>query len=464
MTVTYPARGGNKTRLTVRLRQADDIPGGQLVPRSTFKDPNTHPTPTMTATNTHPAAPLWAVLLAAGSGARIAAALAPGDETRKQYLDLEGAPLFWKSARTLARVQAVRGLVFVFPAQDVERMGAVLADLDVALPLGLPWRICAGGARRQDSVRLGLAALPDRSCQAVLVHDSARPFASAALVRRVAEALEQGAVAAIPGLPVTDTIKAVDNNNVVVDTPVRASLRAVQTPQGFLLAPLLAAHEKAQAEGWEVTDDAGLMERAGHPVVIVPGEEQNVKITTPADLDLLRPQQTATPAPRTGWGYDVHRFLAPSETDAKLKAQGRQMMLGGIAIPGAPMVIAHSDGDVLLHALTDALLGIACAGDIGQLFPDTDAAFENMPSAVFVTEALRRVRAAGYRPVHADLTVVAQVPKLGPHKQRMAAQIAQLLEISTDAVNVKATTEEGLGFTGEKRGIKAIAVVTAMPG
>ena len=431
----------------------------------------------MTAAATHTASPLWAVLLAAGSGLRLAPALAArmgqgGAATRKQYLDLDGAPLFWKSARTLARVQAVRGLVFVFPPEDVERMSAVVADLDALDSLGLPWRVCAGGPRRQDSVRLGLAALPEKGsdicptgCQAALVHDCARPFVSAALVHRLLEALRLGAVAVIPGLPVTDTIKTVDNNDVVVDTPVRATLRAVQTPQGFRLAPLLAAHARAQAEGWEVTDDAGLMERAGHPVAVVYGEEANVKITNPADLDLLKPQASAiAAAPRTGWGYDVHRYLAPNETDPKARAQSRPMMLGGIAIPGAPQVLAHSDGDVLLHALTDALLGIACAGDIGQLFPDTDASFENMPSAVFVTEALARVRTAGYRPTHADLTVIAQTPKLGPHKQRMAAQIAQLLEISVDAVNVKATTEEGLGFTGEKRGIKAVAVVTAMPG
>lgn len=418
---------------------------------------------------TLPAPHLWAVLLAAGSGARIAQALAKGkgEATRKQYLDLHGAPMFWHSARTFSRVQALKGLIFVFPQEDLERMAALVAELDAGEPLGLPWRVCAGGARRQDSVRLGLAALPtggQDSCQGVLVHDSARPFATAALARRVAEAVLSGSAAAIPGLLVTDTIKTVRADNTVLDTPDRSALRAVQTPQGFLLAPLWAAHQRAQAEGWEVTDDAALMERAGHPVLVVPGEEQNVKITTPADLDLLASPMNGAKPPRTGWGYDVHRYCAPNETDAKVKSQARPMMLGGIAIPGGPQVIAHSDGDVLLHALTDALLGVACGGDIGQLFPDTDAAFENMPSAVFVTEALRRVRACGYRPVHADLTVIAQAPKLGPHKVRMAAQIAQLLELPPDAVNVKATTEEGLGFTGEKRGIKAVAVVTALPG
>jgi len=409
----------------------------------------------MTAAQTHNAT-AWAVILAAGSGTRLAQALAQsGGPARKQYLELDGAPLFWRSAQTFARIQTVQGLVFVFPPEDQERMSAVVEALNARDPLSLPWRVCAGGTRRQDSVRLGLAQILEAP-QFVLVHDSARPFATAALARRVLAALAQGAQAVVPGLAVTDTIKRIDHNEVVVETPDRATLRAVQTPQGFGLAPLLAAHARAEAEGWEVTDDAGLMERAGHPVVMVHGEETNVKITNPSDLPLLKPATSA--APRTGWGYDVHRYLGAEETNAK----ARPMVLGGVVIPGAPKVIAHSDGDALLHALTDALLGIACAGDIGQLFPDTDASFENMPSAVFVTEALRRVRTAGYRPVHADLTVVAQTPKLAAHKVRIAAQVAQLLELPITAVNVKATTEEGLGFTGEKRGLKAIAVVTAV--
>lgn len=405
--------------------------------------------------------PCWAVILAAGSGARLAPALERGGgPTRKQYLEYEGAPLFWRGARTLARLESVAGLAFVFPPEDLEAMRAQVEALFARDPLGLPWRVCAGGARRQDSVRLGLELLP-ADCGLVLVHDSARPFASAALARRVLEPLRAGAaVAVIPGLPVTDTIKRVDERGLVLETPERAALRAVQTPQGFALAVLRQAHARAQAEGWEVTDDAGLMERAGHPVLVEAGEEGNVKITHPADLELLRPRVQA--APRTAWGYDVHRYLAAGETDPKVLAKARPMLLGGVAIPGAPRVIAHSDGDVLLHALTDALLGIACAGDIGRLFPDTDAANDNLPSAIFVVEALRRVRQAGYRPVHADLTVVAQTPRLGPHKERMAAQVAQLLELPATNVNVKATTEEGLGFTGEKRGLKAVAVVTAI--
>ncbi len=410
-----------------------------------------------------PQAPdVWAVLLAAGSGTRMSAALegCQGPK-RKQYLEFEGAPLFWKSARTFARVACVRGLVFVFPPEDLERMREAVARLDGLEPLGVPWRACAGGARRQDSVRNGLKELPG-DCAAVLVHDTARPFASAELARRVALALNEFP-AAIPGVAVTDTIKRVDPNNIVGDTPDRAALRAVQTPQGFRLGLLRKAHESAEKEGWDVTDDAMLMERCGHVVVVVDGEERNVKITTPADLELLQAPQNGAKPPRTGWGYDVHRYIADDEDHPPTLAKARPMVLCGVAIPGAPRVSAHSDGDVALHAVTDALLSISGDGDIGMLFPDTDAANDNMPSCVFVAEALRRVRLAGYRPAHAGLTVVAQVPKLAPFKARMAAQLAQLLELPLTCVNVAATTEEGLGFTGEKRGIKAVAVITAVP-
>ena len=201
----------------------------------------------MTSVSATPEA--WAVILAAGNGTRLAGALADtsagtGAPARKQYIEFENAPLFWRSARTFSRVEAVRGLILVFPAQDVDRMGRVVTELYDRDPLGLPWRVCAGGEQRQDSVRLGLAQVP-QGCPAVLVHDSARPFASAALVRRVLAALAEGARAVVPGLPVTDTIKRVDCSGTVLETPERASLRAVQTPQGFDLAGLAAAHARA---------------------------------------------------------------------------------------------------------------------------------------------------------------------------------------------------------------------------
>ncbi|MGE4291174.1 MAG: 2-C-methyl-D-erythritol 4-phosphate cytidylyltransferase [Desulfovibrio sp.] len=398
----------------------------------------------------------WAIILAAGSGTRLASAT--GGE-RKQFLALDGAPLYWRSARTLAAAPRVRGLVFVFPPSERQEREQELAALFQSDPLGLPWRTASGGERRQDSVRNGLAILPGEAT-AVLVHDAARPFASAALVRRVLDALDAGSPGVVPALAVTDTVKRVDGDDQVLETLRRQELRAVQTPQGFARNVLELAHARAEAGGWEVTDDASMVERLAReglsdPVITVEGEEGNVKITTPGDLERLRPSQVEEPV--TGWGYDVHRYrLHESETPA------RPMVLGGEPIPGAPEVLAHSDGDVLLHALTDAILGCCAGGDIGDHFPDTDTAHENQSSAIFVKEAQSRARERGVRIVGADLTVIAQVPRLGPHKERIRANIERLLELAPGRVNVKATTEEHLGFTGEKKGIKAVACVSAL--
>lgn len=363
----------------------------------------------------------------------------------------------------MSRLPALRGIVFVFPpgaaadpAQDGE---AWLRRLDDGGVLGLPWRTACGGARRQDSVAAGLAALPEE-CEGVLVHDSARPFVSAGLATRVLTALAQGRPAVIPGIAVTDTIKAVDASEHVLCTHERSGLRAVQTPQGFALAPLRAAHAKAAESGWDVTDDAALMERCGIPVLVVEGEAGNRKITTPDDLQLLQRSapgalqedegmQTALPC--SGLGYDVHRY-----------GGDRPFILGGVPIRCGVTLAAHSDGDVLLHALMDALLGCIGGGDIGALFPDSDPAFENMASGVLLSEVLDRTRRAGLRLSHVDSTIVAQTPRIAPHREAIAANLAKLLELPRGAVNVKATTEEGLGFTGEKKGIKALVVVSGL--
>lgn len=390
----------------------------------------------------------WALVLAAGQGKRLSAAT--GGHS-KQFLLWKGVPLYWHSARTLARSGAVAGLVFVFPQDCLEEEKQRLTQLARNEDPGIPWLAVAGGAERQDSVRHGLAALP-RGAAHVLVHDSARPFMSAALVHRVCDALAAGAVAVIPGLAVTDTIKVVCDD-LVTDTPPRARLRAVQTPQGFALPPLLAAHDAARQEsaaGRAATDDAALMEAHGHPVLVVPGEAANIKITHPEDLALLEERSPVMPVPRVGMGYDVHRY-----------GNGRPMKLGGIIIPNAPEVIAHSDGDVLLHALMDALLGCAALGDIGRLFPDADARFDNISSAVLLDDVLERFRDAGLTLCHVDLTIVAQTPKLAPHREEIRKNVARLLGLGTDSVNIKATTEEKLGFTGACEGIKAYAVATA---
>lgn len=388
---------------------------------------------------------IWGIILAAGSGTRLSEA---SGGVRKQYLEYRGAPLFWHSARTFSRVAGMRGVVFVFPPDDADAMEKRVRQYFRSEDLGLKWRVCAGGERRQDSVRNGLAVL-DRNCEAVLVHDSARPFASARLVSGLVEALEQGARGVIPAVAVTDTVKRVDGE-VVAETLNRAELRAVQTPQAFETGLLRQAHEQALAEGWEVTDDASMVERLAE-VLVIPGEQGNVKITTPEDLARLEERMVTVPC--VGWGYDVHRFGGESD---------RPLRLGGVPIPGGPTIKAHSDGDVLLHALTDAVLGTFGGGDIGTHFPDTDPKFSGADSAVLLKEVLTMAEAAGAHVVHADLTVITQVPRLAPHAAQIARNVCRLLGLESHQVNFKATTEEKLGFTGEKKGIKAVATVTAL--
>ena len=393
---------------------------------------------------------LWTILLAAGSGTRLAEA---AGGVKKQFLELSGQPLYWRSLTTFAKCPDVAGVIAVFPPEDIDAARESLDALLARHHPGIPVLTAAGGARRQDSVRNGLAALP-REATRVLIHDAARPFVDAGLIGRVIAALDAGHEAVIPVLPVTDTIKEV-HDDVVARTLPRHALAAVQTPQGVALPVLLAAFERA-GEDFSVTDDASLVEHLGRPVHTVPGSPDNVKITNPEDLALLAPT-TKQALPVTGYGYDVHRYAVP---DRPGKQPARPMKLGGYPIAGAPDVLAHSDGDVLLHALTDAVLGCVAAGDIGGLFPDTNPAFDNMASGVFLSEALLLARNQGLEITHVDLTVIAQIPKISPHAQAIRVNVAALLGLDKSQVNLKATTEEGLGFTGEKKGIKAVALVT----
>ena len=395
---------------------------------------------------------VWTVLLAAGSGTRLAAA---SGGVKKQFLRHNGRPLYWQALTAFAKCPAVAGVMVVFPPDDLETARAELDTLRATADPGLAIATTAGGARRQDSVRNGLAALP-RDCDVVLVHDAARAFVDPPLIGRVIDALEAGHKAVIPALPVTDTIKeAVDAT--VVGTLDRERLAAVQTPQGFAKALLLAAFDHAD-DTFTVTDDASLVEHYGQPVHIVPGAPANMKITNPEDLAHLEPEQSAA-YPVTGYGYDVHRYAVPGAT---AKQPARPMKLGGYPIAGAPEVLAHSDGDVLLHALVDAVLGCVAAGDIGQLFPDTDPALDNMASGVFLSEAMLLAKSKGLAISHVDLTIIAQIPRIAPHTQAIRVNVAALLGLDKERVNLKATTEEGLGFTGEKKGIKAVAVVTGL--
>jgi 2-C-methyl-D-erythritol 2,4-cyclodiphosphate synthase/2-C-methyl-D-erythritol 4-phosphate cytidylyltransferase len=325
------------------------------------------------------------------------------------------------------------GVVVVVPAVDATREGAI-----------------AGGATRSDSVRAGLALVPSNAT-IVCVHDGARPFASSDLFAAVVAAVIGGADAAVPGVPVSDTIKQVDEAGAVVGTPARSGLRAVQTPQAFRADVLRRAH----AGVGEATDDAALVEAAGGRVVVVAGEEHNRKITDPNDLRLARQQvegnaMTASTT-RVGQGFDIHRF----SDDA-----ARPLVLGGVVFEGARGLHGHSDADAVAHAVIDALLGAAGLGDIGEHFPDTDPQWKGADSIELLRHAAGLVRAAGYAIGNVDCSVVCETPKLAPHR---AAMQQRLSEAAGAPVTVKGRRAEGLGALGRQEGIAvwATAIISA---
>lgn len=304
-----------------------------------------------------------------------------------------------------------------------------------------------GGETRQASVHAGLRALSEHCPRHVLIHDAARPFPSRALLGRVIQRLEE-ADGAIPALPVADTLKRSDNGRVAA-TVDRAGLWTAQTPQGFHFEKILRAHEAAvESSGAAFTDDASIAEWHGMEVALVDGEITNIKLTNPEDF-MLAEQIAAGGEYRTGCGYDVHA-LEP----------GDQVTLCGVAIPHDKTLAGHSDADVGLHALTDAVLGTIGDGDIGSHFPPDEAQWKDAPSDVFLRHAAARVRKLGGSIVNVDVTLVCETPKIGPHRAAMRERVAAILEIPIERVSVKATTTEGLGFTGRGEGIAANATAT----
>jgi 2-C-methyl-D-erythritol 4-phosphate cytidylyltransferase / 2-C-methyl-D-erythritol 2,4-cyclodiphosphate synthase len=307
-----------------------------------------------------------------------------------------------------------------------------------------------GGATRQASVRCGLEALSHKPPKAVLIHDGARPFASADLIARAARAAEAYG-AAIPGLAPTDTVKEIDAKGLVVATPPREALRMVQTPQAFQFDLILAAHRRAAAEGQDgLTDDAAIMEWAGHSVHVFEGERGNMKVTRSEDLAVAEARLMRELLDiRTGQGFDVHAF-----------GPGDHVWLGGHKIAHDHGLLGHSDADVLSHAITDALLGAIGDGDIGAHFPPSDPQWRGAASSIFLSAAAQRVRARGGMIAHIDATVICERPKIGPHRDTIRARIAEVVEISIDRVAIKATTSEHLGFTGREEGMAAMAIAT----
>jgi 2-C-methyl-D-erythritol 4-phosphate cytidylyltransferase / 2-C-methyl-D-erythritol 2,4-cyclodiphosphate synthase len=377
------------------------------------------------------------VVVAAGRGVRA------GGDRPKQFQRIGDEIMLRRALVTLVEAPNVGCVQPVIRPEDRAFFDHAADKLDLLPP-------AYGGATRQASVRAGLEALEPRNPDIVLVHDAARPFATQTLVARAIDAAQKSG-AAVPGLAVTDTIKAVDDGGFVAQTLDRSRLRAIQTPQGFAFAALLAAHRKAAAQGREdFTDDAALAEWAGMKVSVFEGEPGNIKITGPQDFARAEAAQFAALGDvRTGTGIDVHAF-----------APGDHVMLGGVRIAHGQRLSGHSDADVVLHAATDALLGALTEGDIGAYFPPSDAQWKGASSDRFLTFAVERVKARGGRIAHIDITVVCEAPKIGPHRDRMRARIAELAGIVPERVAVKATTSEKLGFTGRGEGIVCYATAT----
>lgn len=386
-----------------------------------------------------------AVVVAAGRGTRARAA----GEVPKQYLPLAGAPVLAHSLRTLAEHPGVGPIVVVYNPED-----AGLYDTAATPFAGRLLPPVAGGATRQASVLAGLEALGSPSPDHVLIHDAARPFLSPDLISRLISALAD-APGAIAAEPVSDTLKQADPHGAIARTVDRQGLWRAQTPQAFHFAPILDAHRRAAAAGRsDFTDDAAIAEWAGLQVKLVASGSQNMKLTTAPDIALaerlLAPAATLL-EPRNGTGFDVHRF-----------APGDHVWLCGVKIPHTQRLEGHSDADVGLHALTDALLGAIGDGDIGQHFPPSDEKWRGAASKIFLADAAERVRNVGGRITNVDVTFLCEAPKIGPHRLAMRTAVADILRIDPTRVGIKATTMEKLGFIGRGEGIAAMASATVL--
>ncbi len=369
-----------------------------------------------------------AIVVAAGKGLRV------GGEIPKQYRMLRGRPMVRWSVEAFAHAGADLLVAVIAPGTRAEAEAALAGIAGV--------RFVEGGATRQDSVRAGLEALADAAPGHVLIHDAARPDLPLAVIARLLAALGAHS-GAIPVLPVVDSLAVAGEGGVMTGKAEREALRRVQTPQAFRYADILAAHRSWQG-ATDAGDDAQVLMASGGSVALVDGDERLKKITFAEDL-----VETHTmPAFRIGQGFDVHRLEA-----------GEELWLGGVLIPHDKGLAGHSDADVALHAITDAVLGAVGEGDIGTHFPPSDPQWRGARSGQFLEHAVGLARAAGYTVANVDLTLICEAPKIGPHRPAMRTEVARLMGLAENAVSIKATTTEKLGFTGRGEGIAAQAIV-----
>jgi 2-C-methyl-D-erythritol 4-phosphate cytidylyltransferase / 2-C-methyl-D-erythritol 2,4-cyclodiphosphate synthase len=378
-----------------------------------------------------------AILVAAGRGLRA------GAGGPKQYRSIGGQTVIFRAMAPFSNHPQVRNVQPVLHLDDVAMFSAAVKGLRHEPP-------AEGGATRQQSVHAGLEALGAHAPDIVLIHDAARPFVSPAVISRAIEAAERTG-AAVPVVPVTDTVKLVDASGHVEATPERARLRIAQTPQAFRYDVILEAHRKAVREGRnDFTDDAALAEWAGLTVATFEGDAANMKLTTPEDFVREEARLAAQLGDiRTGTGYDVHAF-----------GEGDHVMICGVRVPHNKGFLAHSDGDVGLHALVDAILGALADGDIGSHFPPSDPKWKGASSDRFLKYAVERVTARGGRVANLEVTMICERPKIGPLRDIMRAKIAEISGVNISRIAVKATTSERLGFTGREEGIAATASAT----
>ena len=405
-----------------------------------------------------------AVVVAGGRGTRISGA---EHSLPKQYLDLCGTPILTRTVAAFLSHEAIRSVVVVRHKDDENSYNHAISTL----PENLAKRLmpaAIGGRSRQESAFAGLVALEPLNPDFVLIHDAARPFVTQDVISSVIDILKEGPISVLPAVPVFDTLKRHDMDTGTLKTVDRDNLWAAQTPQGFRYEEILHAHRKAKASSADgFTDDTAIAEWDGYAVALADGNPDNFKITTANDLERARHripmsnssepfdcEQNVAPLQnlndiRFGTGYDVHAF-----------EQGDAIILGGVTIPHNKKLKGHSDADVVLHAITDAILGAISEGDIGSHFPPSDPQWKGASSDQFLTYAINKVTEQGGKLAHLDVTLICEAPKIGPHRETMRTSIARICNLALARVSVKATTSEKLGFTGRKEGIACMAAAT----